>query len=78
MVDGVRQAVAVEGYEPRKGEDLAFLFNIVAPDYFRTLKIGLVAGREFVRGDDPAALQVAIVNETARPALLGRRAERDR
>ena len=64
MVDGTRQPVAIEGHEPRREEDMAFLFNIVAPDYFRTLKIGLVTGREFVRDDDPAALQVAIVNET--------------
>ena len=41
MVDGPGQPVTVEGYEPRRDEDLRFLFNIVAPDYFRTLRIGL-------------------------------------
>ena len=30
-----------------RDEDLTFLSNIVAPDYFRTLNIGLIAGREF-------------------------------
>jgi putative ABC transport system permease protein len=64
MVDGPGQPVTVEGYEPRRDEDLSFLFNIVAPDYFRTLRIGLLAGREFARQDDPDASQVAIVNET--------------
>ena len=46
------------------GEDLAFLTNVVAPEYLRTLTIGLVAGREFESRDDPAAPPVAIVNET--------------
>ena len=64
MVDGPSQPVAVEGYEPRQDEDLSFLFNVVAPDYFRTLRIGLVAGREFTRQDDPETTQAAIVNET--------------
>ena len=36
----------------------------MAPDYFRTLYIGLLAGREFESRDDAAAMPVAIVNET--------------
>ena len=48
MVDGPGQPVAVEGYEPRQDEDLSFLFNVVAPDYFRTLRIG-ASGRPRVR-----------------------------
>src|SRR5262249_15833137 len=39
--------VAIEGYETRRGEDLAFMWNPVASDYFRTLRIALVAGRTF-------------------------------
>jgi macrolide transport system ATP-binding/permease protein len=58
------QRVAIEGYEPRRGEDLAFLFNTVGPDYFRTLRIPLVAGRAFEDRDDEAAAPVAIVNHT--------------
>ena len=46
------------------GEDLAFLSNVVGPDYFRTLRIGLLAGREFETRDDGPAPPVAIVNET--------------
>ena len=64
LVDSDSQAVSIEGYEPRRDEDLAFLSNAVGPEYFRTLKIGLVAGREFESRDDAAARQVAIVNET--------------
>jgi macrolide transport system ATP-binding/permease protein len=36
--------------------------NRISPDYFRTLGIGLVSGRDFTRHDDDAAPAVAIVN----------------
>lgn len=64
FVDAGRQQVTIDGYEPRPDEDLVFVSNTVAPEYFRTLKIGLVAGREFEDRDDVTTAQVAIVNET--------------
>jgi putative ABC transport system permease protein len=64
LVDSPWRPVTVESYQPRADEELAFLFNVVAPDYFRTLRIGLVAGRDFERRDDPSAPNVTIVNET--------------
>ena len=64
MVDQGAQRVTLDGYTPRRDEDLTFLSNVVAPDYFRTLNIRLIAGREFESRDDEAALPVAIVNET--------------
>jgi predicted permease len=64
MVDYASQKVVVEGYHPRRDEDLAFLYNIVMDDYFRTLRIGIEAGREFARHDDASAQQVVIVNDT--------------
>ena len=51
----------------------------VAPDYFGTMRISLVAGRDFHRLDDAGAPAVAIVNETTSRRLwpgvsaLGRR-----
>jgi predicted permease len=42
--------------------------NAVGPDYFGTMGIPLVAGRDFTAQDDRAAVPVAIVNQT-----LGRR-----
>jgi hypothetical protein len=56
--------VAIDGYEPRRDEDIAFLSNIVGPDYFRTLRIDLAAGRSFEDRDDESAAPVAIVNAT--------------
>ena len=38
LLDTRVQRVAVERYELRKGEDLAFMWNSVGPDYFRTLR----------------------------------------
>jgi predicted permease len=58
------QRVAIEGYEPQRGEDLAVLSNVVGPDYLRTLRIGLLAGREFTDHDDETGAPVAVVNRT--------------
>jgi predicted permease len=63
LVDGPSGTMGVERYQPRPDEDMRFLFNVIAPDYFRTLRIGLVAGRDFDRRDDQSAPIVAIVNE---------------
>ena len=41
LVDGASRATNIEGYAPRSDEDMLFLYNIVAPDYFRTLRIPL-------------------------------------
>ena len=64
MVDGPSRDVTVETYQRRRDEDLRFLFNVVGPDYLRTLRIGLVTGREFDRRDDQSTRGVAIVNDT--------------
>jgi predicted permease len=56
--------IAVDGYDAPPGEQPAADFNQVAPGFFRTLGIPLVAGRDFTRGDDERAEPVAIVDET--------------
>src|SRR5439155_26646537 len=43
------------------------------PDYFRSLGIGLVRGRDFTDADGPGAPAVAIVNESLARALWPRR-----
>ena len=64
LVDTAPRAVTIEGYAPRSDEDLSFLHNVVAPNYFRTLRIPLAAGREFTRRDDRNAAPAVMVNET--------------
>ena len=56
--------VSIDGYEHRRGEDLTFMSNAVGPDYFRTLRIPLVAGRAFEDRDDENAAPVIVVNNT--------------
>ena len=63
--------VSVDGYEQRRGEDLAFMSNAVGPDYFRTLRIPLVAGRAFEDRDDEKAAPVIVVNNTLAQRFWG-------
>ena len=53
---------AVEGHARGAGDDFEFGFNIVSSGHFRTLKIPLIAGRDFHHDEPPQ--RVAIVNET--------------
>ncbi|HJS99291.1 MAG TPA: ABC transporter permease [Terriglobales bacterium] len=56
--------IAVDGYQPRPGEQPSVDYNQVSPDYFATLGIRLISGREFTRADDENAPLVAVVNQT--------------
>jgi predicted permease len=56
--------IAVDGYQPPPEEQPAVEYNEVGPDYFVTMGIPLVSGREFTRADDEKAALVAVVNET--------------
>ncbi len=63
--------VLVEGYELRRNEDLSMLTNVVGPEYFRTLRIPLAAGREFEDRDNGASAPVAVVNRTLAERFWG-------
>ncbi len=62
--DGGRRLAAIEGYEPRQGEDMEFHFNVVGPEYFELMRVPLVRGRGFSANDREGAQQVAVVNES--------------
>ncbi|HWF84515.1 MAG TPA: ABC transporter permease [Vicinamibacterales bacterium] len=64
FLDTPVRRVAIDGYESSRGEDLAFMSNTIGPDYFRTLRIPVMAGRAFEDRDDDAAAPVAVVNMT--------------
>ena len=57
-------AIAVDGYQSAPDELPSVEYNEVGPDYFATLGIPLVSGREFTRADDGLAPLVAVVNQT--------------
>jgi len=56
--------IAVDGYQPPPEEQPIVEYNEVGPDYFGTIGIPLLSGREFSRADDEKSALVAIVNET--------------
>jgi len=71
LLDTRIERAAIDGYTPPRGEDLAFIYNTVGPDYLRTLRIALVAGREFDDHDDAASAPVAVVNRTLAERFWG-------
>jgi predicted permease len=64
LVEGNSVDAVVENFQPLRGEDMRVLINTISPDYLNTLRIGLVAGRDFATTDLADTLAVAIVNET--------------
>jgi predicted permease len=56
--------IAVDGYQTAPEEQPTVEYNQVSPDYFVTLGMPLLSGREFARADDENAPLVAIVNQT--------------
>jgi len=53
-----------DAYQPAPDEITSLSYVEIGEDYFKTLGIPIVAGREFQRADDENALPVTIVNET--------------
>ncbi len=50
-----------------------FTYNFVAPDYFKTMGIPMVAGREFLPSDGRNAPEVVVLNENLAHRLFGNR-----
>src|SRR5438445_3483883 len=55
--------VTVEGYRAHEDEDMQCAIDSVSAEYFHTMQIPLLAGREITASHGPAAPQVAVVNE---------------
>jgi macrolide transport system ATP-binding/permease protein len=54
----------IEGYTPGPNEEVGIDYNVVGPNYFSTMQIPLLAGREFTDADRLSTPRVALVNET--------------
>ena len=57
------EGVAPEGYIPQAHESVEVDRGIVGPDYLKTLRTPLLAGRDFTSADDTPQERVAIVNQ---------------
>jgi predicted permease len=56
--------IEVDGYQPPPNEQPTVEYIEVTEDYFTTLGIPIVSGRQFIRTDDENAPPLAIINET--------------
>lgn len=61
--DNWNSSLVVEGFDAGPDTNTSGAFNGVGPDYFKTMGIPLMAGREFTRADAEGAPKVAIVNQ---------------
>ena len=68
---GMRITLHVEGYTPQPGEIPTFDFNIVSPDYVKTMRMALIRGREFTPGDTKASKDVVVINEAVARGYFG-------
>ncbi len=69
--DGWDSSVSVENFRPKPGESIDPHLNFIFPDYFRTLDVPLLEGRDFRMTDSANAPKVAIVNEKFAKAYFG-------
>jgi macrolide transport system ATP-binding/permease protein len=54
--------IAIDDYVPDATESMQISYNMISPDYFRTMRVPLLAGREFTPRDDENDRPVVIVN----------------
>jgi predicted permease len=71
-VDAIK-SVEVAGFTPTTPQDQEVRLNQVSQGFFQTFGIGLLQGRSFNEGDNEAAPQVALLNETAARFYFGDR-----
>lgn len=66
-------SVSVDGYDPRPDEEVNIVHNTVGPQYFSTMRIPMIQGREFDATDTRAGMRALIVNETMASRYWGGR-----
>lgn len=60
---GSWEELEVQGYVPNRRESMHTYRNVIAPGYFRLLRIPLAEGRDFTTQDDEKSERVMIVNQ---------------
>jgi predicted permease len=66
-----QNGIVVEGYQPREDEEMSIEATYVSPDYFKTLGIPLLSGRDFNAQDTVGSPKVAIVNQKMAEYFFG-------
>ena len=64
-------AVKVEGFTPRSEEDSQIAFDSIGPNYFSSLGVPLLLGRELRESDTATSPRVAVINETMAKFYFG-------
>ncbi len=71
--DNWGNVVSVEGFKKGPDTDANARFNAIGPDYFKTVGVPILSGREFTMADGNGSPKVAVVNEAfAKKFGLGR------
>ncbi|HVS88837.1 MAG TPA: ABC transporter permease [Candidatus Acidoferrum sp.] len=65
--------ITVEGRENLDSDDRHVNFDAVSPNYFSTMRVPLLSGREFNAGDTAASTKVAVINEAMVKMLFPKR-----
>ena len=68
-----RSRVIVEGYQAQEDEGMDIDATYISPDYFKTLDLPLVAGRDFTAEDVITSPKVAIINQKMSRYFFGNR-----
>ena len=55
--------ISIPGYTPAKNESMSTVTDLEGPDFFHTMTIPMIAGREFSSQDREGAPLVAVINE---------------
>ncbi len=63
---GLNFSFAIEGRAADTSDKQEAFYSAISPDYFRTMGVPLLAGRDFTGRDNKDAPSVAIINETMR------------
>jgi predicted permease len=65
--------ITVEGRQEVETDERDMNFDAVSPNYFSTMRIALVSGREFNAGDTGTSTKVAIINEAMAKEFFAKR-----
>ncbi|PYT53927.1 MAG: hypothetical protein DMG43_07755, partial [Acidobacteria bacterium] len=65
--------ITVEGRENLNGDEQHVNYDAISPNYFSTMRIPLLSGREFNAGDTATSAKVAIINEAMVKAFFPKR-----